>query len=464
MSYTVKYTYSSGTASGATVSWTGVLSGTYRIYAGNHSSAKTTLVDTGLDITVGSTTGTQTIDYYGVTVSQGTNTSLTVKYENNSGASFTETQYILKNRTIYVTASADTGYGLTLTGATSGSNTITASTTVATTATANGANITTTGCSSANVRLISKTDSTKSYTATASSNVATFTIIPADSYDIYASAADDAKSTYIDSGVDITVTGGNTASATITYYRVSFSSSNSTCTGAFYDSSKTTNYYTRSNSSYTMALQNSYVYVTGAASSGYGNLVLKYGNDTITSGTWKQVTAAVTISSSASDGQAPQISSKTYTGESETSATITVNATDNASGTLTYKFYLGNTLKSTQTSSTGSCSYTMTGLTTSTTSNTTPNTCYVEVIDGANNTTGKQSIAVGTKLYTWNIYNTESVQCYAFYLDQNPFSGFVDFVGRDNSCWRSSTLDCSSGLVISDSLSINVFGRIQRHE
>ena len=60
---TAKYAYSAGTASGSTVTWSAVAAGTYNVYAGKNSGATTTLVDTGVDVTV-SSTGTATLNYY----------------------------------------------------------------------------------------------------------------------------------------------------------------------------------------------------------------------------------------------------------------------------------------------------------------------------------------------------------------------------------------------------------------
>ena len=57
---TSKYAYSAATASGATVVWKGVAPGTYNIYAGKNSGSKTTLVDTGVDVTIAASTATTT--------------------------------------------------------------------------------------------------------------------------------------------------------------------------------------------------------------------------------------------------------------------------------------------------------------------------------------------------------------------------------------------------------------------
>ena len=116
------YAYSTATASGATVTFSGVVAGTYRIYAGKHDGAKTTLIDTGLDVTVtqGTTsagTGTQTVNYYTITRSQGTGTTLETRWDSASGSTFTNNPIVLGNNkvTIYGKATLNTGYSGTVT-------------------------------------------------------------------------------------------------------------------------------------------------------------------------------------------------------------------------------------------------------------------------------------------------------------------------------------------------------------
>ena len=107
------------------------------------------IVDTGETVTVTSSgTGSITINYYAWTRSKGSNTSLTTKYDDSSGVTYTSSPlYFLKGQTIYITASASAGYTLTLTvGGTARTSpythTITGSGAVTTTATANTYTIT----------------------------------------------------------------------------------------------------------------------------------------------------------------------------------------------------------------------------------------------------------------------------------------------------------------------------------
>ena len=135
---TSAYAYSTGTASGSTVTWTGVKNGTYNIYAGKNSGATSTLVDTGVDVTVsnGETSAsksTATINYYVLTLNKGTGVSSV------SGAGT-----YLSNQTASISATVSTGYTFSSWSVGSGNtpaSTASASTTVsmskATTLTAN---------------------------------------------------------------------------------------------------------------------------------------------------------------------------------------------------------------------------------------------------------------------------------------------------------------------------------------
>ena len=131
---TLKYAYSSSSVSGSTVKWSAVVDGTYNVYAGKNSGATTSLVDTGVDITV-SSTGSATINYYTLTLTKGT----------GIGAASGAGTY-LSNQTASISAQGSTGYHFTTWSVGSGNkpaSTTTASTTVsmskATSLTANAA-------------------------------------------------------------------------------------------------------------------------------------------------------------------------------------------------------------------------------------------------------------------------------------------------------------------------------------
>ena len=107
--------YSATNSSGSSVSWSPVVAGTYKIYAGKNSKATTTMVDTGVTITV-STTQSATIDYYTVTITAGSYgtvnlTSLVVlKNETYSASSNVLT---VSNQTSTASPTAATGHTTT---------------------------------------------------------------------------------------------------------------------------------------------------------------------------------------------------------------------------------------------------------------------------------------------------------------------------------------------------------------
>ena len=89
----------------------------------------------------------QTINTYKLTKTQGTGTTLTLKYNNNSGAEL-NTSYVLAGTPVYITASANNGYGSLVlkkdsTSINSGTTqTISAATTISSSATPNVYSIT----------------------------------------------------------------------------------------------------------------------------------------------------------------------------------------------------------------------------------------------------------------------------------------------------------------------------------
>ena len=83
---------------GSTLTWNGVTSGTYDIYASKGTGALSTLVDTGADIVIDSS-GTATIDYYTLTLNKGVGISAV------SGAGT-----YLKNQQANIDATVTTGY------------------------------------------------------------------------------------------------------------------------------------------------------------------------------------------------------------------------------------------------------------------------------------------------------------------------------------------------------------------
>ena len=108
------YAYNVATVSEATVKFSGVINGTYNVYASKSATGLTTLVDTGKTVTISNNNTTQTLDYYTLTKSQGANTTLTIKLDRSSGTAISTTQ-VLKNTTIYGAVTPASGYTASMT-------------------------------------------------------------------------------------------------------------------------------------------------------------------------------------------------------------------------------------------------------------------------------------------------------------------------------------------------------------
>ena len=87
---------------------------------------------------------------------------------------------------------------------------------------------------------------------------------------------------------------GNTNKASITAYSVTRSQGEGTTLTTKFESSGGTSFTNNP-----AALKGTPIYIEGALQDGYGNLVIKYGNSTITSGTTKTIDSNITISTSA---------------------------------------------------------------------------------------------------------------------------------------------------------------------
>ena len=288
---TSKYAYSAATKSGATVKWSAVAAGTYNVYASKNSGATTTLVDTGVDVTV-SATGTATINYYVLTLNKGTGVAST-----SGAASY------LSNQTASIGATMTTGYTFTSWTVNSGNtpaSTTTASTTVAmnkaTTLTANAADKT------APAVTITRTDyNTFKWTAsdgvgvtgyaitTSSTTPTTWTTtgtLTSGTKDIDASTA----ATYYVWAKDAA---GNVGKATIASYKVTKSQGTGTTLTIKENSSSGTALGT------TCVLNGTKLYVAASANAGYNGLTLKVGGNAFTSGNTTTINAATTIASTA---------------------------------------------------------------------------------------------------------------------------------------------------------------------
>jgi len=295
---TSKYAYSAGTASGATVTWSGVAAGTYNIYAGKSSNGKTTLIDTGVDITVSTGTtsagsGSATINYYGLTLAKGTGISAV----SNGGTSTTsEVQYLYNSsspQTIAIDATVSTGY------------------------------------------------TWSTWTKTSGTNLKTFT--PA------------TKSQNIQMGAGATTL---TASANINNYTLTVKSG----TGGSVkveDTTKSTSVTAASGETKTLSVTHGdTIKVTATAGSGYTLSTLKHGSTSMSSGgtftasgtetveaTWAANTAKITINKNGSAWSASGIKVTLYNGTTATSYTTTVSSGSVASLSAvpngTYNIYAG---------------------------------------------------------------------------------------------------------------------------
>ena len=110
-------------SSGSTATFTVIANGTYDVYAGKHSGAKTDLIDTGLDITVSNNDKTGTINYYSLTLVKGTG----ISGVSNTGYTGANARYYLyKNsgtqQDIAIDATVSNGYLWSTWTKTSGTN------------------------------------------------------------------------------------------------------------------------------------------------------------------------------------------------------------------------------------------------------------------------------------------------------------------------------------------------------
>ncbi|MBQ6477088.1 MAG: InlB B-repeat-containing protein [Bacilli bacterium] len=102
--------YTQTVSSGSTATFSG-LATTYYIFAGKSDAAKTTMVYTGYTIGAG-LSQTKDVNYYTITRSQGSGTTLTTKWDSSSGTAFTNNPVVLGNNvvTIYASSTINTGY------------------------------------------------------------------------------------------------------------------------------------------------------------------------------------------------------------------------------------------------------------------------------------------------------------------------------------------------------------------
>ncbi len=131
------------------------------------------------------------------------------------------------------------------------------------------------------------------------------------------------------------------------------------------------------------------------------------------------------------DTTPPIISNTTTNSTSATETTVSVGASDNISGIKSYKYYLGNVLKTTDTTSLNSSSKSVTGLTSGTN-----NTIKVEVTDNAGNISTSTLTNVPTKLFVWDYYGVIITNTYTDKVASRPSKNATiccyNNVGSDN--------------------------------
>ena len=120
---TTATSYTATVTSGSVATLNAVPNGTYNIYAGKDSSNKTTLIDSGVDITINNNNVSKTINYYSLTLAKGTGIS-DVKNGGTSTTSAKQYLYITggTQQSIAIDATVSAGYNWSTWTKTSGTN------------------------------------------------------------------------------------------------------------------------------------------------------------------------------------------------------------------------------------------------------------------------------------------------------------------------------------------------------
>ena len=350
-------------SSGNTATFTVVANGIYDVYAGKHSGAKTTLIDTGLDITINDNNKTGTINYYSLTLAKGTG----ISGINQTGYTGTNARYYLykssgTQQDISIDATVSSGYTWATWTKTEGTDLVTF----------------TPGTKSQNVKMAAgKTTLTASAVQTPQitlSDYNTFTYTAAGAVAYYVSTSNTApsagtsaaSSTFaLDTWTTATSTGNLTLSAGQTYYVwaesavtggvVSASSSiavrtvtRSQGTGSTltikYTNSSGSNVSFSSNKAY--MFDGTVIYVSATAKTGYKNPVLKKDGTNATNSTTYTIDANVTFASSATEKTATLTYNANGHGTAPANVTMKYTTATNAAEALTldgYEFQGWNT-------------------------------------------------------------------------------------------------------------------------
>ena len=350
-------------SSGSTATFTAVANGTYDVYAGQHSGAKTTLIDTGLNITINDNDKTGTINYYSLKLVKGTGISGT----NQTGYTNTNARnYLYKSsgtqQDISIDATVSSGYTWATWTKTAGTNLATFTPGTKSQNVKMGAGAATLTASAVQTPQITLSDF----------NTFTYTAEGATAY--YVSTSDtaptagttNASSTFaLDTWTTATSTGDLTLSAGQIYYVwaesavtggvVSASSSiavrtvtRSQGTG----STLTIKYTNSSGSNVTFSsnkanmLNGTILYVSAVAKTGYENPALKKDGTNVTNSTTYTIDANVTFASSATEKTAILTYNANGHGTAPANVTMKYTKATNAADALTldgYEFQGWNT-------------------------------------------------------------------------------------------------------------------------
>jgi len=139
------------------------------------------------------------------------------------------------------------------------------------------------------------------------------------------------------------------------------------------------------------------------------------------------------------DNQGPTVT-LTSTPVSTTSFTLNATASDSHVGTISsYKFYVNGTLKSTQTTSSRTAKYTVTGAEMG------DAMCYVIVTDSLGNSTTKYATA-NTKMYTWEKWDAITPTEYS--IVEGATVGYTCGAGYEYDIYKGGQLSCNSEGVV----------------
>ena len=350
-------------SSGNTATFTAVANGTYDVYAGNHSGAKTTLIDTGLDITVNNNDKTGTINYYSLKLLKGTGISGT----NQTGFTGNTGRYYLykssgTQQDISIDATVSSGYTWVTWTKTAGTNLATFTPGTKSQNVKMGAGAATLTASAVQTPQITLSDF-NTFTYTAEGAVAYYV---STSNTVPTAGTTNASSTFaLDTWTTATSTGNLSLSSGQTYYVwaesavtggvISASSSiavrtvtRSQGTG----STLTIKYTNSSGSNVTFSsnkanmLNGTVLYVSAVVKTGYKNPVLKKDGTNATNSTTYTIDANVTFASSATEKTATLTYNANGHGTAPANVTMKYTKATNAADALTldgYEFQGWNT-------------------------------------------------------------------------------------------------------------------------